>query len=205
MKVLNLQIIDGYETVISVSLPAVDPEATRDAVTAVLSGNPDLKKTKTEEELYAENAVLAHCGPHQRLVEDSEGDAFQAALHNPGDHTKLLSSGETVADWRNTEYWVKNQTWKKQKIETLGELVPANGILPENLTASQQEEMAEEKEAGRISRLSPDEKNKEKQERLNALKREATLLKSDADIAGEAFDAAAWYQARQAEITAKYQ
>jgi hypothetical protein len=204
MKILNIAIIDGYEIVTGVSLPAVDPEATRNKVSFILSENPDLKNIKTAEALYAENVVFALCGPAQRAVEDQEGDVFQAALENLGGHEKLLSSGEPVDDWRNAEYWVKNQAWEKQKIEQLGEKVPANGVLPENLTAPQQREIHEEQDLKRIAGLTLDERAAEKQERLNAAKREATLLKSDAEIAGEEFDASAWFQAGKAEIEAKY-
>jgi hypothetical protein len=204
MKILDLEIIDGYEIVTAVSFPAVDPEATRRKVSFVLSENPDLKNTKTGEELYAENVVFAHCGPDQRIVEDREGDGLQAALENLGDHEKLLSSGEPVADWRNVEYWVKNQAWEKQKIELLGEKIPVNGVLPENLSTSQQREIGEERDVQRIAALTPEARAAEKQERLNAAKREATLLKSDADIAGEEFNAAAWFQAKKTEIETKY-
>jgi hypothetical protein len=199
-----LQIVDGFEIVIGVSNPTVDPVETENRVNLILSENPDLKNTKTLEELYAENTVPAHNIPNQKLVEDSEGGEFQAALDSLGDHKKLLSSGETIDDWRNTEYWVKNQVWKKQKIETLGETLPANRVLEEDLTESQRKEMAEEKKSERISKLTPEERATEKQDRLNTLKREATLLKSDAEIAGEPFDAAAWFQAKKAEVEAKY-
>jgi hypothetical protein len=230
MKALILQIIDGFEVVIGVSNPTIDPVETENAVNLILSENPDIKKTKTLEELYAENAVPAHNIPNQKLVEDSEGGEFQAALDRlsghkeplssgetadegdesqstsdkPDNHKKLLSSGAIIDDWRNTEYWVKGQTWEKQKIETLGETPPADGILEENLTESQRKEMAEEKEIKRISKLTPEKRNTEKQDRLNALKREATLLKSDAEIAGETFDAPAWFQEKKAELEAKY-
>jgi hypothetical protein len=204
MKALNLQIIDGFEIVTSVSKPTIDPVETEERVNPILSENPALKNTKTLEELYADNAVPAHNIPNQKLVEDSEGDEFQTALDKPGDHKKLLSTGETIDDWRNTEYWVKGQTWTKQKIETLGETLPADGILEEDLTESQRKEIAEEKEIERISKLTPEERATEKQDRLNALKREATLLKSDAEIAGEDFNALAWFQAKKAEVEAKY-
>jgi hypothetical protein len=204
MKVLNLELIDGYEIIIGVSKPTVDPAATTVRVDSILSENPALAKTKTEEELYSENAVFARCGPGQRLVEDAEGEEFQTTLAGLGYHEKLESSGEKIADWRGVEFWMKDQKWEKLRIERLGETIPEGGVLEKDLNASQRAEIAVDKEIERISNLTPEQKNKEKTDYLNAAKREATLLKSDADIAGEQFDASAWFQVRKAEIETKY-
>ncbi|MDR0641393.1 MAG: hypothetical protein LBG07_02935 [Treponema sp.] len=203
MKTKNIEIIDGYKIVVSISAPTIDPEETKNKINSILSLNPDIKETKTEEDLYTENAVF-YCGPNQELVEDQEGSDLQTILNTLGDHKKLLSTGEKINDWRNTEYWVKNQVWEKKKIEILGKTIPKNGILEENLNKAQREEMAEEKETRRISKLTPDEKVEEKQNRISALKREAVLLKNEADIVGEEFDAPAWFQTQKEQIEGKY-
>jgi hypothetical protein len=204
MKAINFQIIDDYEIVTLVSRPGIDPQETQKRVELLLSENPELKLTKTEAELYSEYAVPAHGISNQKLVEDTAGDDFEAALAALGEHEKLLSSGEKIADWRNTEFWIKGRVWEKEKIVRLGETVPPEGILEKDLNESQRLEVAEERENKRISDLAPEQRDKEKNDRLNAVKREATLLKSDAEIAGEKFDAPAWFQAKKAEIEAKY-
>jgi hypothetical protein len=204
MKVLNLELTDEYEIIIGVSKPTVDPAATMVRVDHLLSENPTLAKTKTEEELYSENAVFARCGPGQRFVEDAEGEEFQTTLAGLGEHEKLESSGKKTADWRGVEFWIKDQRWEKLKIGRLGETIPEGGVLEKDLNASQRAEIAADKEIERISNLTPEQKDRGKTDRLNAAKREATLLKSDADIAGEQFDASAWFQAKKAEIETKY-
>jgi hypothetical protein len=202
MKALNFQVIDGYEIVTLISRPEIDPQETQKRVEMLLVEHPEL--TKTESELYSEYAVHAHGIANQRLVEDTVGDDFEASLSTLDEHEKLLSSGEKIADWRNTEFWIKDQVWKKQKIECLGETIPADGILEKDLNASQRTKIGEEGEHRRILALTPEHRAKEKNDRLNAAKREATLLKSDAEIAGEDFNAPAWFQAKKAEIEAKY-
>jgi hypothetical protein len=204
MKTLFFQIIDGYEIVVGISNPTIDPEDTRKKVDSILAENPDLAKTKTEEELYSEYAVFAHNVPYQKLVEDAAGEDFQTALAILNDHEKLLSSGEKIADWRNANFWKKDPTWKKETIKRLGETIPADGFLEEDLDETQRKEIAEEEEVRRIAGLTPEQKNKEKEALLNAAKREATLLKSDADIAGEQFDASAWFRGKKADIEEKY-
>jgi hypothetical protein len=204
MKVLHLQIIDGYEIVTRVSLPAVDPEKTKAGIDSLLSENPELGNAKTEGELYAEYAVPARGATNQRIVEDAAAAGFEAALAALGEREKLLSSGGKIADWRNVEFWVKGQKWEKQKIGRLGEAIPEGGVPGKDLSDSQWAEIAADEETGRISGLTPEQKEKEKNDLINAAKREATLLKSDADIAGEPFDAPAWFQAKKAGIEMKY-
>jgi hypothetical protein len=222
MKAINFQIINEvvtlvsspeidpqetqkrYEVVTLVSSPGIDPQKTQKRVELLLSENPSLKLTKTEAELYSEYAVPEHGIANQKIVENTVGDDFESALAALGEHERLLLSGEKIADWRDVEFWIKGQVWKKQKITHLGETVPAEGILEKDLTEPQRLEIAEEQENKRISDLTPEQRAKEKNDRLNAAKREASLLKSDAEIAGDEFNAPAWFQAKKAEIEKKY-
>jgi hypothetical protein len=164
MKILNFQTIDGYEILISVSNPAVDPAATEARIKSTLSGSH-----KPEKELYSENIVFARCGPGQRLVNDTEGDNLQTALDGLTVHEKLSSSGEKIPDWRNIEFWIKDQKWKKQKIGRLGELIPEGGVLGENLDDFQRDEIAADMESERVSGLTPEQINTEKNKRRIAV------------------------------------
>jgi hypothetical protein len=204
MKALNLQNIDGFEIVTHVSKLTINPEKTTAKIDLLLSENPELKKTKTENELYSENAVPVYGVANQKIAEDSIGANFETKLAGLGKHKKLLSSGDEIADRRNVEFWIKGQKWEKQKIERLGDTIPEDGILEENLSDPQRAEIAADKEIERISNLTPEQRDKEKTNLLNSAKREATLLKSDAEIAGEQFDAAGWFQAKKTEIETKY-
>jgi hypothetical protein len=204
MKALNLQNIDSFEIVTHVSRLAIDPEKTNAKIKLLLSENPELKKIKTEAELYSENAVPVYGVANQKIVEDSTGTDFEIKLDGLGKYKKLLLSGEEIADLRNVEFCIKGQKWEKQKIERPRDTIPENGVLEENLSDPQRAEIAADKEIERISRLTPEQKDEEKTGLLNSAKREATLLKSDAGIAGEQFDAAGWFQAKKSEIETKY-
>ncbi|MDR3147767.1 MAG: hypothetical protein LBU00_05250 [Treponema sp.] len=203
MKALDLQMIDGYEIMSGVSTPAIDPEETRARIDLLLSENPDLR-TMSEDDLYLKYAVPVHGTTNQRVVEDTVGKEFEALLSTLSEHEKILSSGTIIADWRGKEFWTKGQKWEKRKIEHLGESLPENGFFESDLTAIQRTEIQQELEQERISKLTPEQKAQEKDGCLKAAKREASLLKSDADIAGEQFDAPAWFQTKKAEIEAKY-
>jgi regulator of protease activity HflC (stomatin/prohibitin superfamily) len=118
----------------------------------------------------------------------------------------LQLSGNTIADWMNTEYWIKQDgVWNKQKIERMGETLLQNAVVPEELSQTQQQhEIAEQNEAERFANLTLDQKAEEKEAALTAAKREVRILKEEAEIAGEPFDAATEYQLRKTRIEKKY-
>jgi len=130
---------------------------------------------------------------------------LEGILDNLGSHEKLQLSGDTITDLRNTEYWIEQAgVWGKHKIECLGETLPQNAVLPDELSQTQQQEIAEQNEVTRLANLTPDQRIEEKETALAVAKREVRYLKEEAEIAGEPFDAAKEFQLRKAKIKEKY-
>jgi hypothetical protein len=121
------------------------------------------------------------------------------------EHEKLAIEGAVIPDNRGVEYWRKQGgAWAKTKIEDAGVPLPPGAVLPESLTETQRAEIAAQEEAARTAALTPEQKAAEMEARINAVKREAALKKTEAEITGEEFDAKAWFNQQKAEIEAKY-
>jgi len=205
MKTITFVEIENYQIITSIVSASPDPEETNTMIEAIIAKIPDILLRKTREELLTENVVFARIGQGQMNVDDTDGENLKYILGNLGTHEKLLLSGDIIADWRNTEYWVKQEgVWNKQKIERMGETLPQNAILPDDLSQTQQQEIADQNEAERLTNLAPDQKAEEKEAALTTAKREVRCLKEEAEIAGELFDAKKEYQLRKAKIEEKY-
>jgi hypothetical protein len=139
---------------------------------------------------------------HLSPAEEADLAAKWAALQ---EHEALTLEGEIIPDWRGTEYHLKTAgVWTKAKVEHIGETLPEGAILPDDLTLSQRTEIAAQDEADRLAALEPEEREAEKQARLDAAADEADRLSRRAAIQKKDFDAAAWYGEKSAEIEAKY-
>jgi hypothetical protein len=150
-------------------------------------------------------------GPGRKLVSEDEYTAHKARFDALGEHECLTEGLETIPDFRNVEYWQElNGRWGKQKIEHVGETVPADAVLPEALNEAQRAEIAAQELADRIAALSPEEKETEKQARIKAVIREAALKKQEAEIEAGVndtiltFDPVAWVREQKEEIEALY-
>jgi hypothetical protein len=175
-----------------------DPVKTKIKVDEIRRLYPDTPM----ETLYKDYAVFS---PDTKLLTGQEIDEISKELNSLKKNEALTKEREVIPCCIGVEYWEKTAGgWKKGKINFADIPLPDGAVLPEALTKEQQGEIDEQQEAERIAKLSRDEKDKKKQGLLNALKREATLLKSDAEIAGEPFDGPAWFQAKKAELEAKY-
>jgi hypothetical protein len=205
MKTITFVEIENIEIIENIENASPDPEETNKMVDAIIAKNPDILCSKTREELLAENIVFARLGKGQKNVDDAEGTKLRSILDSLEPHKKLCLSGDTIADWRGTEYWMKRAgNWKKEKVEHLEETIPAGAILPEDLLQTQQKEIADQAEAERVANLAPDKKTEEKEAALAAALREVRILKEEAEIAGNPFDASAEYKLRKKGIEEKY-
>ena len=205
MKTITFVEIENYQIITNIDNASPDPEETNTRVESVIAKNPNILLEKTREELLAENIVFARLGQGQKNVDDDEGKTLKDILDKLVQHEKLQLSGDLITDLRNTEYWIKQSgIWNKRKIERLGETLPQKAVLPENLSKTQQSEIAEQTEAERLANLTSDQKAEEKEAALTTAKREVICLKEEAEIAGEPFDAAAEYQVRKLKIEEKY-
>jgi hypothetical protein len=205
MKTINFIEIENYQVITSIDNATPDPEETSKKVETIILQNPGILQLKTREELLVENVVWAHLGKGQINVADTEGENLKGILNALKKHEKLLLSGDIIVDFRDQDYWLKQSgTWIKYKIEGLGEPLPAKAVLPENLSAVQQQEIAEQTETERLANLTPEEKAKEKESALAAAKQRIRIQKEEAEIAAEPFDAKAEFQAQKAKIEEKY-
>jgi len=205
MKIITFVKIENYQIITNIGEASPDPAETNNIVEAIIAENPDILLKKTRDELLEENVVFARLGHGQKYIDDAEVKNLEDVFDKLAPHEKLCLSGDIVVDLRNTEYHTKqNGVWNKQKIEHLGETLPQNAVLPDNLSPEQQQEIAEQDEKERVANLTPDQKAEEKETALAAAKREARCLKEEAEIAGEPFDAAREYQLKKATIEEKY-
>jgi hypothetical protein len=202
---INFIEIDNYQVITSIENPTPDPEETNKAVEAMILQNPDVLLKKTRDELLAENVVFAHLVSGQKNVYKTEGEKLISSFGLLKENERLLLSGDIITDIRNKEYWLKqSKIWKLYTIEHFGETLPEDAVLPTDLSPAQQNEIAEQKEADRIANLTPEERAEEKEATLAAARQRVRILKEEAEIADEPFDAKAEYQAQKAKIEKLY-
>jgi len=205
MKTITFVEIENHQIITNIDNASPDPEETNTIVEAIIAKNPDILSQKKREELLTENVVFARIDQSQKNVDDAVGEKLKCILGNLGTHEKLLLSGDIIADCRDMEYYVKQEdVWNKQKIERMGETLPLNAVLPDDLSQTQQQEITDQTDAARIFNLTPNQKAEEKEVALTSAKREVRCLKEEAEIAGEPFDAKKEYQLRKAKIEEKY-
>jgi len=205
MKTVTFVENENYQIIIDVENTSPDPEETNSKVDSIIEKNPNILLQKTRKDLLEENVVFVRPGQGQKNVGDDEGNKLKSLLDGLGPNERLQLSGDTVADFRNTEYWIKRSgIWSKQKIKYIAEMFPSDAVLPEKLSQIQQREISEQNEAQRIAELTLEQKNDEKEAALTAAKREVRYLKEEAEITGEPFDAAMEFQLKKAEIEKKF-
>jgi len=202
MKALYKEKIGKYTIYTHVADAPVDPEATKQKVETMIK--PEMTE-KDVEKLYMDNLVYSNVGPEADLVEDNVGEEVQEKLAAKGKNRLLLTNRQYIADYRDTEYWIKKSgKWEKEKIEEFGvELLPS-AVLQENLSREQQEEISAQQEEERINNLSPEQKAEEKSNRLHAIAREALNRAAESELLGETFDKQAWIKPKKAEIEKLY-
>jgi hypothetical protein len=207
MKVKHFNCIDGYDVLDYISNPSADPEATKAAVLNKYPGvNLSLIGPGELRALFDECVVYSEPGPGAEYIEDAVAAIMVSKANALGEHKVLSADGlVTISDYRGIEYWIKqSDRWNKVKIERLGVALPDLAILDKDVSTSQWNEIHAQMESDRIAALTHEERSLEAAAAIAAVKREAVLKKSEADIADEIFDAKVWFQEKKAEIKAKY-
>jgi hypothetical protein len=206
MKSIRFSEVNGYNVIYGVSPVSIDPEETKAAISNALKISMDnVLSLDNLDHLIEQYAVYPRPGPKEYYVNDDEGSEKESGLATLGKHERLTLEGEIIPDWVGTKYHLKNgDTWTEAEIKAIGEALPVGAILPDDITAEQQAEIAAQKEAERIAALDPEAKEAEKQARLDALADEADRLSRRAQIQGAEFDAIAWYQEHKSSVEAKY-
>ena len=204
MKVIGFREVDGYKIVASISEGSIDPEATK-AEVAKQAGVPVEKifQLPNYRELFQEHKVYFSPGTNQLSANDAEAENLLQSLKTLEPHQCLCTDGGIIPDFVNTEYWAEdNGRWDKRKIERIGK--EPDGILQEDLTPEQQEEIRAQEEQDRIALMSPEELMEAQQRELDALADEAARLEKRAQIQQKAFDPIAWYQKAEQNTKVKY-
>jgi hypothetical protein len=206
-----LEKVDDYSLIRGFDVCPVDPEATKAAVEEQIRKNPALAQgdLATLFETYAVQFV--NTGPGRKALSEDEYAVHKAKFEALKEHECLTESLEIIPDFRNVEYWQKQDgRWGKTKIVCLGETVPSGAVVPDALTAPQQAEIAAQEKADRIAALSPEEKAAEKQAQIKAVIHEAVIKKQEAELEAEVnnapleFDPVSWVRERKSEIEAIY-
>jgi hypothetical protein len=206
MKSIRFFKIKNYDVIYGVSPVLINPEETKIAISQALDISPDeVLALENLDGLTEQYAVYPQPGPDELHVSDDEGTEIESKLASLEEHTRLTVQDEVVSDWIGVKYHLKvNGAWTEAEITDIGETPPEGFVLPEDLTKEQREEIAAQKETGRIAALTPEARAEELQARLDALADEADRLARRAQIQGKAFDAAAWYQENKSPVELKY-
>jgi hypothetical protein len=207
VKIKRTESIGEYKIIQGISDPAPNPVATETEAFHHITVAEYRAMSEAElKELFSQHIVYADPGPDGELVQDDVAEDILSKLEALKQNEKLLDNLEILPDWRGVEYWHKTgEVWSKQKITQIGVIPPDGFILPDKLTTEHRREIAAQEEMDRLTKLTAEERAKEKENALNALKAEALRQKEMAEIADEPFDAKAWYQAEAAKVNAKYE
>jgi hypothetical protein len=206
MKIKRTESIGEYKIIRGIDDPVPNPVATEEeAFRHVTVAEYRAMSEEAIKELFNQHIVYANPGPGGAFVQDTEAEAILLKLADLDEHEKLQDNLEILPDWRGVEFWHKaDEVWDKHKIDQIGIMPPDGFVLPDALSEEHRREIAIQEETGRIANLTAEQREKEKENALNALKAEALRQKEMAAIAEEQFDAKAWYQAEAAKISAKY-
>ncbi|GHU93255.1 hypothetical protein FACS189479_04310 [Spirochaetia bacterium] len=200
----NVSLSDLPAVIESAEKQADEAKAACDALEAQLAPLTALLHAERDR-LYMEKLQYCEYRDGYQGLPDADYERLSEKLAALGDHEKLTIEGNVIPDWRAQVYWQRvNGKLVQSVMAEIGKPIPDDAVLQENLTPEQHEEISDQMEATRIAGLTSEQKAAELENALNAAKREASLLKSDAEIADEVFDAKAWYQAKKAEVEAKY-
>jgi hypothetical protein len=206
MKCKDFQIIDGVKVVLSVRECNIDPQETKSAIAKSLRISiEETTLLHNFSELYYEYAVPLLPGDTTIVVSDEDGALTEKKLASLKKHERLTIEDVVILDWKGTQYHIKTGSiWKKEEIATIGKALPKGAILPDNLTQSQQSEIANQREVERIASLTLEQRAAEKKARLEATADETDRLSRRAQIQGINFDVATYYAEKRMEIEAKY-
>jgi hypothetical protein len=207
----RLEEVDGYSVVRGFDVCPVDPEATKAAVEEQIKQNPALAQSNLAT-LFETHAVQSvNIGPGRKAISEDAYATRKAKFEALKEHQLLTEGLEIIPDFRNVEYWQKQDgRWGKTKIEHIGEVIPSGAIVADALTAPQRAEIAAQEKADRIAALSPEDKAAEKQAQIKAVIHEAVIKKQEAELEAEVndtpltFDPVAWVRERKTEIEAIY-
>ena len=201
-RVMYKDYSDGFCLFGCIADAPYDGEATKAKILPLITEEMDDKKI---EKLFEENKVYCNLGPEAEYVDEEQEKTMLLKAEAAGEYRLLCASGDYVPNYKGSEYWMKMpEGWVKEKIEEIGLEIPEQAVLQSDLTSEQQEEIANEAEKTRISKLTDEKKSEEINMRIEAVAAEAVRKSQIAELTGEEFNKHAWFQERKSEIEAMY-
>lgn len=157
-----------------------------------------IKYMAKRAELMAAHAVrfeIGNCLEITQKQKDKLTDAF--ALLQP--RQLLTLDGHVITDHRGLEYWFQVEgEWMKTVIKGLDEELPPGAKLRTELTDDECDEIRQQAEIERISKLNDGQREKEKQDRVKEALAVAARVRSQYEIEGRADplgDSKQWFKA----------
>lgn len=170
--------------------------------------------SEKRQALFKEHAVYFTPRSGEEIITDEEGEIIKAELDSLPENAVLSRKPdgelETVADFRDKEYWLYSvDTWTKSKITALGNKPPESAVFPKDLSAADKLEIGEQLEEERIEALAQVDRQAEFDQVLAALNREMVFFRQELEINGDtAEDALSQTQeelaSRRTELETKY-
>jgi hypothetical protein len=192
-------------------MPVSDLVALQDEIkdlTASTKTAHDLAEKKRRE-LIHDNKVYFAPSENEKIVSEDEAEEIKQKINSLGKRHYLTADKKVVHDLRGHKYHVKiDGNWKIYKIDRLGEETPAGAKASGDLTDKDREEISEQAEIERISKLAATEKAKEKDLMLANAKRNAAIKKIEMDFDGDdqSFEKAkAWLEEETEKLNKKYE
>ena len=141
----------------------------------------------------------------EEIIED---DSLVEAFGGLQDDEALKIDGTKIPNHKGKHFFTKeNGEWLERKVKKIGETIPSNAKLPEDLTTDDVEEISKSNEKRRVKALSPADKNKEKQDALKNLLVAAANKKTQLEILGDddpLKHSQDWYNEKKSKLEEKY-
>ncbi len=210
MKTALTREINGKTIIIGFSDPVIDPVETIKAIDKLYKKEKSKIKRK---ELIKENAIyftpkkgeyIISDNDYKKLIETKVNDYQKISI-------KILNNNkieiETISDYSKHIIWNKiKDRWNKINV-AINNNLPIGSIIDINLTDEQKKEIIEQAETDRISILSQNEKDIEKQKEIITLSYRAAGMRSALEIQEDPESlqkAQNWYKEEVLKVENKY-
>ena len=204
MRALRTIEADGFEIIMSIVNPIVDPMASKVAARDRL-GKEARYKDVIAEMVRAPEYFQSVKG--QENIGDEEAERLEILMHKAGKFEKVTRTGEIIADNRGRVWYRYDGAWERGEIHTLGDALPDGAVWREDLSVNQLRSIHEHEELEKIAMLSPESRVQAAEVEIQAAKRAAVIRRMESEITGETEgleDARTWYRREIARISSKY-
>ena len=159
------------------------------------------------KELHIQNTTYFEPKIGEEIIGEEEDGLVEA--FSKLEHDQLLKAdGTIIPNHKGKKYFVKKSgVWEEEDIASIGVEPSAGAKSADKLTADERHEIIEGKEKQRVKKLTPEDKSKEKESRLQSLLVEAAHRKIQLEVSGEEDSlkkSQDWYNEKKSELEQKY-